>query len=444
MLEVRKMKKHSGYLSIELIIVLAVALIMMTAGAGYYLNYLDDQAAASVAERQKQVNNAVASYLKGNYSTIATAITSTTQKYPITLATMEAAGYLPSGFSTSQNIFGQSWSVVVMEPSTSLLRALIVTTGGQAMTEKLIRKAAIKTGALGGYISGTNPTIATGTQGAWTSTLATYGVNPGSGHIASQINMSDPTQTAEYFYRTSVPGHAELNRMTTNMDMNANSITGAALITGATISGTTVNSTNSTISNNLTANAASISNGLTAGTLTSNGNVNVTNGTVNAKAVAATGAVTGSYVRGSQYTSGAACSVPGAMGYDSSGSSLVCKSGTWGSAGGIQEAYTGAWTSGNYYTLTRKSLVMLIVNKTGSCSGTGSGTYCTATCNATTGVGKYQYPMTGDYCRSSQSTSASTGGGGSTSTNCSAAASCIVPAGTYRVHATQMSAAYIE
>lgn len=318
------MKKNNfGFFAIELLIAIVVGALVMSLGSQWYLKSIDVQEAQVAADKQKQVNQAVLSYLKANYAAVATAITSSTQKYAVTLPTLESTGYLPPGFASSKNIYGQSWSVVVMEPNANMLRAIITTTGGSTISEGQVRRVARNIGAEGGYISSSAPTVANGAMGGWTASLPTYGLAPGAGHIASSISLADPAQTAEYFYRSPVPGHSELNAMTTNMDMNANSIKNV---------------------NNVAAVTASISNTLTVGSLVTSGDVTATNGAVNAKTVSATGsvsagggisatgAVTGSYVRGAQYTSGSSCSVPGAIGYDASGLPLACSGGSWAQA----------------------------------------------------------------------------------------------------------------
>ncbi|WP_374993145.1 hypothetical protein [Burkholderia multivorans] len=58
-------------------------------------------------------------------------------------------------------------TVRAYQPTAGTLDTIIMTSGGQAISESNMRKIAQLVGGAGGYISSTNPTVANGIYGAW-------------------------------------------------------------------------------------------------------------------------------------------------------------------------------------------------------------------------------------------------------------------------------------
>ncbi|MEN1396454.1 shufflon system plasmid conjugative transfer pilus tip adhesin PilV, partial [Pseudomonas aeruginosa] len=83
----------------------------------------------------------------------------------------------------------------------------------------------------GGYISKANTGIAQGA--AWQVALSNFGSDPGAGHLATALFFQDGAIANEYLYRNSVPGHPELNRMNTALNMGGNNIAAAGAITAS-------------------------------------------------------------------------------------------------------------------------------------------------------------------------------------------------------------------
>lgn len=63
--------------------------------------------------------------------------------------------------------------------------------------------------------------------------LSNFGSAPGAGHLATALFFQDGAIANEYLYRNAVPGHPELNRMNTTLDMGGNNIAAAGAITAS-------------------------------------------------------------------------------------------------------------------------------------------------------------------------------------------------------------------
>lgn len=150
-------------------------------------------------------------------------------------------GYLPAGFSAT-NVFGQTWLLQVLQPTPNSLQALVTSQGGRAITDtRQLVQIAAQAGAQGGFVpyAGQNgdptmaPTSAYGAYGAWQVPLANF-TNPGSGRLASLLAFTGVQANNGYLYRVQVPGHPELNKMQTSIDMGGNDLNSAGRVTANT------------------------------------------------------------------------------------------------------------------------------------------------------------------------------------------------------------------
>ncbi|HHK5074435.1 TPA: shufflon system plasmid conjugative transfer pilus tip adhesin PilV [Pseudomonas aeruginosa] len=222
-------KRSSGFISIELMIALVVIAIATAGGISVLMSYLDGLDEQHAAQQQLQVAKAAEKYLKDNFSTVL-ASAGATAPAVITVPMLHNTRYLPAGFRDT-NIYGQQYQVLARKPAANQLETLIVTTGGQVASELSIRRIAQLMGATGGYISKTNTSIAQGA--AWLVALSNFGSAPGAGHLATALFFQDGAIANEYLYRNAVPGHPELNRMNTTLDMGGNNIAAAGAITAS-------------------------------------------------------------------------------------------------------------------------------------------------------------------------------------------------------------------
>lgn len=240
------MVNQRGFTVIELIVVLIVSVAAIGLGGQYLSSYADAQVNQAAADHMKTVSDAAVKYIKDNYSAITATATATTPAV-ITVPMLKNASYLTSSV-TDQNAYEQTYQVLALQPAANKLQTLIVTTGGETIPEMSIRRIAQLSGARGGFISTTNPTTAIGSYGGWQMSLASYGVSPGAGHVATALFFDDGALVSDYLYRGVVPGHPELNRMNTAIDMGGNNLNNTA----------TVNATDANVAGNVSAASGTI------------------------------------------------------------------------------------------------------------------------------------------------------------------------------------------
>lgn len=326
-------------------------------------NWLSNQAKAIVAATQaKRVQKAVQLYIKDNHSMIASTATASTP-YIFGVSRLISAGYLPTGFSTT-NGFGATYQTRVFEPTADKLQSMTYLAGGARLSKSLARKVAIGIGAEGGIIDGNT---AKGALGSWSVALSSFGgYNPGDGSVVIAGFYDHGISINDYLYRKSVPGHPELNTMSTSLNMGNNNITNAATTTTTTLNATDVNSTNVTATNNVTGTNVNARTTRTEGETYTGGWFRTTGDTgwysekhgggiymtdnswvrvYNDKNFSTGGQIKGGTVRADGrlyagealqlekvYTAGSGCSPNGLIGRDASGGILSCQSGIWKSS----------------------------------------------------------------------------------------------------------------
>lgn len=222
-------KRSSGFISVELLIALAVIAIAVVQGTQLYMQHLDGLNQQMAAQQQIKVAEAGSKYIKDNFAAVLAAAGPTTPAV-ITVAMLKNTKYLPAGFG-EQNIYGQDYRILARKPQANQLETLIITTGGSAAGEIDIRRAAQIIGAQGGYISSTNTAVAQGA--AWQVPLSNYGVSPGAGRLATALFFQDGAIANDYLYRNAVPGKPELNEMNTALGMRGNNINAVGAITAS-------------------------------------------------------------------------------------------------------------------------------------------------------------------------------------------------------------------
>lgn len=227
-----RLRLQRGFTAIEMMVVMIVSIAALALGGQWLNSYSDNMLNQSAAEHAKTVADAATRYIKNNYSAV-TAVATPAVPASITVAMLQATNDLPASFSAT-NPYGQSYSILALEPTAGQLQTLIITTGGETISELSLRRTAQLIGAKGGYVSSTAAAAATGSYGGWSMPLATYGVAPGVGHLAVALFFQDGSLVSDYVYRNQVPGHPELNTMNTPLIMAAvNTLNGACSDLGA-------------------------------------------------------------------------------------------------------------------------------------------------------------------------------------------------------------------
>ncbi len=230
------MKTHGrGFTLIEILGALAIGAVLIVGLLQLVLASMQDTKSQQAAQHQQRVSAAAAKYIAANQATLLAAATDTVPAR-VTLAQLQAAGLL-SAAQAATNAYGQTPCLLVLQPQPGQLEGLVVTEGGPApIPEKELPFVAANAGPGGGYIPYGASLIAQGAYGAWRvpeTQMSHYlsancsGTTATAGALASAVFYEAAT-TADFVYRNSVPGHPELNRMTTPLHMAAVAVEGDA------------------------------------------------------------------------------------------------------------------------------------------------------------------------------------------------------------------------
>lgn len=216
--------RQTGFLSIEALMVVIVALAGMTLGFQWLSADSDRKINQAAADHAATFSDATSKWMKDNYSAIDAAATPLAQ-YTATAV----ASYLPPAFNVVSP-YGQSYSIRVYKAAPGQLQVMAVTTGGETVGEQNIRKIAQLIGAKGGFVSSADTTKAQGAYGGWSMPFSNFGATPGAGKLAVALFFQDGALVSDYLYRNSVPGHPELNRMNTAIDMAGNDVSNGGTV----------------------------------------------------------------------------------------------------------------------------------------------------------------------------------------------------------------------
>ena len=188
-------------------------------------NMRDQQA----AQLQSQLANAATQLVQANYATLASSATATTPAVvPLTARQRPVDVELPAaGSQPAERLRTDAHACSSSHTSTGGLNALLVTEGGQVISDLELGYIAANAGAGGGFDSGaqarhvgTANTAAYGAYGSWVaitpnpSGASCTGTATGPGSFCSEVYSSGPSNTdADFLYRVGVPGYADANTM---------------------------------------------------------------------------------------------------------------------------------------------------------------------------------------------------------------------------------------
>lgn len=226
------MRKDSGFTLIEVLgSVVAAAFLMaslMQLWNLYYGNLQQGQAASHI----HMVGEAVKRYISAHYQQLLNSSSQTTGAQ-ISTAQLRNEGFLPEGFQ--QNVWNQDYEIYIRRTPANAVTAVILTTGGReheagdSFGTVLVPGAALRVeGGGGGFVPapvhGSDDTLIAG-AGGYILNLASMGISsPGAGHLGLYLAFDADDSGTDYLYRGEVPGHPELNQMTTELDMTNHTI----------------------------------------------------------------------------------------------------------------------------------------------------------------------------------------------------------------------------
>jgi prepilin-type N-terminal cleavage/methylation domain-containing protein len=215
-----------GVTLLELLAALAVGAIVMVGLMTLIDSSIEDTKGQQASLYQSQVAKAAAKYIDANYATLVAGATATTP-VAVNVAALKSSQLLSASFNAT-NAYGQVPCVLVLQPSAGKLDALVVTEGGVPIPAKDAAYVAANAGSGGGHIPAATPTVAQGAFNSWSVPVAPFvsrncsGTPAAAGRLASALFFDGPNNLSfDYLYRGPVPGHPELNRMSTPLHMNA-------------------------------------------------------------------------------------------------------------------------------------------------------------------------------------------------------------------------------
>lgn len=236
------MRRQQGMSLVEALAALAIASALLAGLARMIDDSMEELKEQQAALQQAQVVTAAAKYIAANYGDLVTS-TDGGAVTAVTVAQLKAAGFLSSGFATT-NPYQQSACILVRQPVAGKLDALVAGYGGTAIPDRSIAAVAMMAGQGGGYISTAQPGTARGAS--WSLATTTYqgvacagttvlnGVAAhDGGHLVSSLFYDGPGQlSTDFLYRDTVPGRPQLNQMNTALGF-----AGAAVVTPGTACG---------------------------------------------------------------------------------------------------------------------------------------------------------------------------------------------------------------
>lgn len=222
----RQLNRQAGLTVFEFLGVLLLVSAIMYFAVDSMMRSAAAEQNRMTAHHHSLVKQAVERYQKQNYASILAA--SASGPVQITLPMLRATGALPASVA-DLNSHGQTYAAAArrsMQSGQPVIETLLVSTGGLAIGEMDLRKIA-GMGDGGGFISIHRPNVVQGAGGTYETDLASFGLAPGGGHVATALFFNEAGVVEDYLFRNAVAGRPEVNRMNTTVDMGGNDVLNA-------------------------------------------------------------------------------------------------------------------------------------------------------------------------------------------------------------------------
>ncbi|MHB1764556.1 MAG: shufflon system plasmid conjugative transfer pilus tip adhesin PilV [Gammaproteobacteria bacterium] len=231
------LRKQRGLTLIEVLFAVALGSLLLVSVLSLAEQGTREMREAAAGAQLKELGHAVESYVMNHYAALAASATAT-QAVAVPLESLISGGYLPSGY-TGVNPYADRYTLYVLEPKSGDLAALILGSGGFSWrndpadnhyADVVIPGAAQAGGPEAGYVAtgdvpGEVHDSLVGAYGGWSFSIAQTSIpNPGPGHLVLFEYFSMGTFRSDALYRVAVPGHPELNEMSTRLDMGNHSV----------------------------------------------------------------------------------------------------------------------------------------------------------------------------------------------------------------------------
>lgn len=216
--------RQRGAGTLDVMIGIIVGLVILGGVAAVSAQYSDAQTDKATADWMTRwatgggTGGGAQRWLRDNAAACATGCTATH-------AQLASGGYLGVGFPATDP-YGHTASLRVVPDAQGRLQGLVCASGGATPTGSRKGRIAGYMGFAGGYTPPSDPSIVKGP--AWGPvSLASYGLAPNACSLVIALFVADQATLDDYLHRSATPGHPELNRMATDIDMGGHGLANA-------------------------------------------------------------------------------------------------------------------------------------------------------------------------------------------------------------------------
>lgn len=201
-MEATARRARRGFTLLEMVMALGISSIALS-GLFSMSNVVVERTQARLISTQAlAVASAARGFVMNNKTAVLAGLPAINDAAEMLVSDMQTMGYLPNDF-VNQNAYGQTYKILVKREdagaagpdAADMLVILVVTTGGQTITDRMGMSLVASMGAAGGFIYSDAPTIARGAAGGWQVDLAgagwsgIAGYTPAAGTLALLANI---------------------------------------------------------------------------------------------------------------------------------------------------------------------------------------------------------------------------------------------------------------
>lgn len=198
----RKDKGKSGFTLLEMVMALGISSIALSSLFTMSNLVMEKTQARLISSQALAVASAARGFVENNRATVLAGLPAIDDAAEMLVSDMQDMGYMPSDF-INQNAYGQTYKILVKREdagtagpdAADMVVILVVTTGGQTITDKMGSALVGAMGAAGGFIFSDLPTTARGAAGGWQVDLSgagwagIAGYTPAAGTLALLVNI---------------------------------------------------------------------------------------------------------------------------------------------------------------------------------------------------------------------------------------------------------------
>lgn len=229
-------ESRTGSLLLESVLAIAVIAVVAMGAARAMNGWAEDTRDTVLAGQMKGLHAAVTSYSEADAAWILANLPSG-GVVQVPWSRVTASGFLDPAFSGT-TAYDQTPQLFARRVgSSNEVQLLLLTTGGEALSDQRAAKVASLIGDRGGFVPygtpsspTTPPDLVQGSYGGWSvseSSFSSAGAAFVPGQVATLGHLSGDEVLADYLYRVEVVGRPAANQMQTDLSLGGNEITDA-------------------------------------------------------------------------------------------------------------------------------------------------------------------------------------------------------------------------